>query len=300
MSARAHAVDGGSTIVTALRQAVDIFKLRIGVTITLAAMAGLAITPGLIPGTGAILVLACVVLLASASAGGFNQYFERDVDGLMARTAHRPFVTGEHFLALQYWPAILALMLAGAVLWAAVVLNAAVALYLFLGALVYGAVYTIWLKRRSTLNIVVGGLAGSFAVLAGAAAVDPVPGARPLLLAGVLFLWTPAHFWSLAIARREQYARAGIPMLPVVVGNRSAAMATLVSSVAVVVVSLLPMFYGMGVLYLAGAAGGGAYLLVRSVQLVRDPTPRAAMKNFLGSLVQLSALQLAIILEALL
>lgn len=285
---------------TLLRQAVNIFKLRIGVTITMAAMAGLAITPGSAPTTGKILVLACAVLLASASAGGFNQYFERDVDGLMARTANRPFVTGEHFLALNYWPLILSLMLAGSVLWAAVVLNAAVALHLLLGALVYSVVYTVWLKRRSSLNIIVGGLAGSFAVLAGSAAVDPLPGARPLLLAGVLFLWTPAHFWSLAIARREQYARAGIPMLPVMVGNPSAALATLVSSVAVVAMSLLPVLYGMGWIYLTGAAMGGAYLLARSVQLVRNPTPQAAMANFIGSLVQLSLLQLAIILEVLL
>jgi protoheme IX farnesyltransferase len=286
--------------ISMIRQAVNIFKLRIGVSITMAAMAGLAITPGPAPTTGQILVLACAVLLASASAGGFNQYFERDVDGLMARTANRPFVTGEHFLALKYWPLILSLMLAGSVLWAAVVLNAAVALHLLLGALVYGVVYTVWLKRRSSFNIVVGGLAGSFAVLAGAAAVDPVPGPLPLLLAGVLFLWTPAHFWSLAIARREQYARAGIPMLPVVVGNPSAALATLLSSVAVVAMSLLPVLYGMGWIYLTGAAAGGAYLLARSVQLARNPTPQAAMTNFIGSLIQLSLLQLAIILEALL
>lgn len=285
---------------TALQQAVNIFKLRIGVTITLAAMAGLAITPGPAPTTGKILVLACAVLLASASAGGFNQYFERELDGLMARTAHRPFVTGDHFLALRYWPIVLSLMLAASVVWAALVLNAAVALHLLLGALVYTLVYTVWLKRRTSLNIVVGGLAGSFAVLAGAAAVDPVPRALPLLLAGVLFLWTPAHFWSLAIARREQYVAARVPMLPVVVGNRSAAMATLVSSVSVVAMSLLPVLYGMGWIYVIGAAAGGAYLLVKSVQLARNPTPRAAMTNFIGSLIQLSLLELAIILEAIL
>lgn len=280
-------------------QTVSIFKLRIGVTIVMAAMAGLAITPGPAPSSGQILVLALTVLLASASSGGFNQYFERDVDGLMARTANRPFVTGQHFLALKYWPLILSLMLAGAVLWAGVVLNAAVALHLFLGALVYGVVYTVWLKRRTSLNIVVGGLAGSFAVLAGAAAVDPVPGPLPLLLAGVLFLWTPAHFWSLAIARGDQYAGAGIPMLPVVIGNPSAAWVTLLSSIALVITSLLPLLYGTGWIYLTGAALGGAYFLHRSIQLARNPTPRAAMTNFIGSLIQLSLLQLAIIIEAL-
>lgn len=284
--------------ISLIRQTIGIFKLRIGVTIVMAAMAGLAITPGPAPSSGQILVLALTVLLASASSGGFNQYFERDVDGRMARTANRPFVTGKHLLALKYWPLILSLMLAAAVLWAGLVLNAAVALHLFLGAVVYGVVYTVWLKRRTSLNIVVGGLAGSFAVLAGAAAVDPVPGPLPLLLAAVLFLWTPAHFWSLAIARGEQYATAGIPMLPVVIGNPSAARITLLSSVALVATSLLPLFYGTGWIYLTAAATGGAYFLFRSVQLARNPTPRAAMTNFIGSLIQLSLLQLAIILEA--
>lgn len=283
---------------TLIRQAVNIFKLRIGVTITLAAMGGLAITPGPAPTTAQAVVLALAVLLASASAGGFNQYFERDLDARMNRTRGRPFVTGDHFLPLHYWPVLLSLVLAGAVALAAVVLNAAVALHVLLGALVYSAVYTVWLKRRSWTNIVIGGLAGSFAVLAGAAAVDPVPGIQPLLLAGVLFLWTPSHFWSLAIALHRQYAEAGIPMLPVVVGNRSAAVATLVNSVALVAVSLLPALYGMGWIYLAGAVGGGAYFLAKNVQLVRNPTPQMAMANFHGSLVQLTLLLLATLVEA--
>lgn len=281
-----------------IRQAVNIFKLRIGMTITLAALGGLAITPGPMPPTGQIAVLALAVLLASASAGGFNQYFERDLDARMSRTNDRPFVTGDHFLPLRYWPVILSLVLAGAVAMAAVVLNAAVALHVLLGALVYSAVYTVWLKRRSWMNIVIGGLAGSFAVLAGGAAVDPVPGAHPLLLALVLFLWTPSHFWSLAIALRPQYAAAGVPMLPVVVGNQAAANATLINSVALVAVSLLPALFGMGWVYLAGAVLGGAYFLAKNVQLVRNPTRQMAMANFGGSLVQLSLLLLATLVEA--
>ena len=285
---------------TLIQQATNIFKLRIGVTITLAALGGLAITPGPAPSLAQTIALTLAVLLASASAGGFNQYFERDLDARMSRTHGRPFVTGEHFLPLGYWPIVLSLILAGAVAMAAVVLNAAVALHVLLGALVYSAVYTVWLKRRSWTNIVIGGLAGSFAVLAGAAAVDPVPSAQPLLLALVLFLWTPSHFWSLAIALHRQYADAGIPMLPVVVGNRAAAMATLLNSVALVAVSLLPVMYGMGWIYLTGALVGGAYFLVKNLQLVRDPSPGVAMANFHGSLIQLSLLLLATMVEGIL
>ena len=131
----------------------------------------------------------------------------------------------------------------------------------FLGAFFYGVVYTVWLKRRSWLNIVVGGLAGSFAVLAGAAAVDPQLGPLPLLLALVLFLWTPPHFWSLAIANQADYAAAGVPMLPVVVGPQRAAHVVLASTVALVAASLLPGFFGAGPIYLVGAALGGAHFV---------------------------------------
>ena len=95
------------------------------------------------------------------------------------------------------------------------------ALYIFLGAFFYAIVYTVWLKRRTWMNIVIGGASGSFAVLAGAAVVDPQLGPVPVLLALVLFLWTPSHFWSLAIARREDYAAVGVPMLPVLRGKPS-------------------------------------------------------------------------------
>ena len=108
------------------------------------------------------------------------------------------------------------------------------ALFVFLGAFTYGIVYTVWLKRRSTWNIVIGGLAGSFAVLAGAAAVDPTPQVVPVVLAIVLFLWTPPHFWSLAAAKGEDYARAGVPMLPVVAPAYAWTLAILTHTVALV------------------------------------------------------------------
>jgi protoheme IX farnesyltransferase len=145
----------------------------------------------------------------------------------------------------------------------------------------------VWLKPRSTLNIVVGGLAGSFAVLAGSAVIDPSPSALPLLFALALFLWTPPHFWSLAMAARADYARAGVPMLPVVVGDRATAWVILAHAVALVAVSLLPAAQGMGPVYLIFAASGGVYFLWKSVLLLHAPTRAAAMANFHGSLVQL-------------
>ena len=281
-----------------LRMITDVFKLRIGFAIMFCALAGYAVTPGAAISPWQILVMAFAVFLSSASAGAFNQYAERELDARMKRTRNRPFVTG----ALQtswLWLSSIGAILLLAVAAAAFVLNAYVALYVFLGAFVYGVVYTVWLKQRSAWNIVVGGLAGSFAVLAGAAAIDPAAAfaAEPAILAVVLFLWTPPHFWSLATALHEDYKRAGVPMLPVVVGDAKAAKIILAHTVVLVAVSLLPFAFGLGWIYLAGAVTGGALFIKRSIELVRDPGPKRAMTNFHASLIQLGLLLLAAIVD---
>ncbi|MCB2022230.1 MAG: heme o synthase [Rhizobacter sp.] len=269
------------------RDVLGLFKLRIGVMIMLTALVGFVFTPGPSLSLAQVVVLAISVMVSSASAGAFNQYVEAESDKLMARTRTRAFVTG----ALPHtpaWLAVIAALLAASVASAWWALNAWAALYVFLGAFFYAVVYTVWLKRRTWLNIVVGGLAGSFAVLAGAAAVDPAIGALPLLLALVLFLWTPPHFWSLAIANQDDYAAAGVPMLPVVVGTQRAAQIVFWSTVALVIASLLPVFYGAGVVYVAGAAIGGAYFLRKAWVLAREPSRKTAMASFFASLLQLS------------
>jgi len=271
------------------RDVLGLFKLRIGFMIMVTALVGLAVTPGPAPGGLKLLVLALAVLVASASAGAFNQYYERDGDRLMPRTRGRPFVTG----ALPYsrwWLLLIAVLLLVAVSAAAWVINPVSALCVFLGAFFYGVVYTVWLKRRSWLNIVIGGLAGSFAVLAGAAAVDPTLGPPGLLLALVLFLWTPPHFWSLAIANRKDYAAAGIPMLPVVVGTARAARIVLWSTIALAASALLPGFFGAGIVYVAGALAGGGYFVYKAWLLAQAPSRGTAMGAFFASLVQLSLL----------
>jgi len=278
----------GSAIPLA-RKILGLFKLRIGFVIMITALAGYAVTPG--PALGAVqfAVLALSVLISSASAGAFNQYIEFESDRLMVRTRDRAFPSG----ALRHTPAWMALIVAlltvsVAAAWYA--LNPVSALFVFLGAFFYAVVYTVWLKRRTWLNIVIGGLAGSFAVLAGAAAVDPALGTLPLLLALVLFLWTPPHFWSLAIANRDDYAAAGVPMLPVVVGDARAARIVFGSTVALVVASLLPGFFGAGPVYLAGALAGGGYFIFKARRLALDPCRKTAMASFFASLMQLSLL----------
>jgi protoheme IX farnesyltransferase len=274
----------------------DVFKLRIGFAITASALAGLAVTPGPAPAAWQIVAVALAVLLSAASAGALNQYLERDLDATMPRTAGRPFVTG----ALKpgpFWLTSILALLALAVCGAALAANAWVALHVFLGAFVYGVVYTVWLKRRTWLNIVIGGLSGSFAVLAGSAAVDPGLPAAPLLLAVVLFLWTPPHFWSLAMRLRQQYAAARVPMLPLVIGDAGAARVILAHTLALVGLSLLLPLFGAGWLYQVFAATGGAYFVRHSLRLVRNPGPETAARNFRASLVQLGLLTAGAILD---
>lgn len=273
------------------REVLSLFKLRIGVFIMTTALVGFAVTPANGPSLGIVqvVVLALSVLLASAAAGAFNQYAEADADRLMARTRHRPFATGS-IAPTPAWLLLMAVMLVASVAVAWWVLNVMSALYVFLGAFFYGVVYTLWLKRRSWLNIVVGGLAGSFAVLAGAAAVNPAVGVHGWLLALALFLWTPPHFWSLAIAGQADYAAAGVPMLPVVVGTERAARIVYGSAVALLLASLLPMGFGAGYLYLAGALGGGLYFVFKARALAAAPSRSTAIASFLASLVQLGAL----------
>ena len=290
--ARAMAAPSGSLVA----DLVSVFKLRIGLAITLSAMGGIAVTPGPLPETWRLAVLVGAVFLASASAGALNQLVERDLDAQMHRTRGRPFVTGR-LVAGPAWLAGIIGLLALAVGTAAIAINGWAAFYTFMGAFTYGVVYTIWLKRRSWTNIVVGGLAGSFAVLAGAAAVDPQLSPAPIILAIVLFLWTPPHFWSLATALHDDYARAGVPMLPVVVGDAACAKVILAHTVILSLVALLPVLFGMGPVYLASAILGGAWFVWQSVALVREPTRRRAMLNFAASLVQLTLLLVGAMLD---
>ena len=228
----------------------------------------------------------------------FNHYYDRDIDRAMARTARRPLVSG----ALADDPRR-ALWLAGGLLTASMLLaagalNWVVALHLFLGAFVYGIVYTVWLKRRTWLNIVIGGAAGSFAVLAGAAAVDPSLWLLPTLMAVFLFLWTPSHFWALAMLLKEDYGKAGIPMLPVVKGERCCVNWIFANTVALAAAALAPWALGaLGTVYGLGAAAASGWFLWRSWRLVRTPGRAEARRVFLGSMAYLALVFLAVLLD---
>jgi heme o synthase len=283
-------------MLAAVRLTVSLLKLRIGIAIAASALAGIAATSGPVLSSWRAAAVALAVLGAFDAAGAFNHYYERDLDRLMRRTRGRPFATGA-FRPGWGWLAGFAALLVASLALAAAAGGGVSASYVFLGAFTYGVVYTVWLKRRSTWNIVVGGLAGSFAVLAGAAAVDATPQFVPTVLALVLFLWTPPHFWSLAAAKGDDYRSAGIPMLPLVTPAHAWTLAILTHTAALFVISLTPLFCGYGAIYGLGAGVGGGYFLWKSWRLHRDPTKPNAMTNFLASLIQLGLLILGVVLD---
>lgn len=281
----------------AIRMTVSLLKLRIGAAVAASAMAGVAAAHGPTPKPWQAIGLALAVLGASGAAGAFNHYYERDLDRRMNRTRERPFATGA-FSDSRWWPVGFLALLSASLLLAMAVAGTVSAFFVLLGAFTYGIVYTVWLKRRTSWNIVIGGLAGSFAVLAGAASVDPTPQLLPIVLAVVLFLWTPPHFWSLAVAGSKDYARAGVPMLPVVAPTHAWKTTILSYTVALVLVSLIPLFLGKGLIYAVGAGAGGAWFLWKSIALYRNPTREVAIQNFLASLVQLGLLVAAFVFDA--
>jgi protoheme IX farnesyltransferase len=286
-------------MLAALNMTISILKLRIGAFIALAALVGV-MTGGGELGTLEALVFALAVLGASGAAGGFNQYYERDSDRMMARTRNRPFASGV-LKAGPIWPVTLMALLAGALLMAWSVGGTLATFLVFLGALTYGVIYTVWLKTRTVWNVVIGGAAGSFAVLAGAAAAapqfGPVIGPVPVILAAVLFLWTPPHFWSLAVARGEDYRRASIPMLPVVTEPNIWAPAIFSHVATLVVLSLVPLWFGMGWIYGLFAMAGGIPFLLAAWHLLYDPSKGPAMRTFRASLTQFALLTAGVVLD---
>lgn len=273
-----------------------LFKLRICSLITFSAIVGLFATSSSFS-MGRMAFLVAATMLAAASASAFNHYFDSDIDAVMARTRKRPLASGQiagSKMVLAMAAVLFALSLAVSLL----ALNYMVALHLALGAFVYAVIYTVWLKRRSWMNIIIGGLAGSFAVLAGGASASPEFCTPPVLLAIVMFFWTPSHFWSFAIYHREEYAKAGVPMLPVVIGDRRTAVYTLINTILLVASSMVPWFMGFnGPIYLVAAVIMGAYFIYWNIRLVRNPAREVAWKNFKISMMYLGVLFTSVIID---
>lgn len=281
----------------AIARYLPLFKLRICWLITVSALVGLVSSPGAFP-PGRAAFLALATLAAAAAASALNHYFDRDIDRVMQRTMSRPLERGcSPFSALVFAAALLVLSAAVSV----TKLGFAPAVHLMLGAFVYAVVYTVWLKRRSWTNIIVGGCAGSFAVLAGGASGGQGLDALPVMLAAIMFLWTPSHFWSFAIAHREDYDRARVPMLPSVVGEKKAAVFILVNTSFLIAASIAPVIAGrLGPAYFGTAIIAGAFFLYRNIQLVKDASKRNALMNFRASMAYIGLLFAGVVFDVVL
>jgi protoheme IX farnesyltransferase len=245
------------------------------------------------------LVLATVVggSLASGGASAFNHWYDRDIDAVMERTKDRPIPSGRMEPHVALWVALW-LTIGSFVLlaWAA---NITAALLALAGFVWYVGVYTIWLKRRTTNNIVIGGLAGSFPPMVGWAAVTGGFAVESLYPFAIVFAWTAPHFWALSLLILDDYAAAKIPMLPAVRGKARTYRAITLWSAITVAVSVVPVITGaFGLIYLAAAAALGAELMRRSLLLSREGTREAALGLHLYALIYLSVLFAAMVADA--
>ncbi len=250
------------------------------------------------PPLGLVVITLVGGALAAGGANAVNMYVDRDIDALMHRTQGRPLVTGiiEPRRALVF---ALALEIVAFVVlwWGANLLSAVLALA---AAAFYIGVYTIWLKRTSTQNIVVGGAAGAVPVLVGWAAVTGSLAWTPIVLFVVMFLWTPPHFWALAIRYADEYRAASVPMLPAVVplGRAARQMVGYTAAMVVATLVLVPVA-DLGWIYGVAAVLLGAGFLVATVLLARDPTPEASMKVFTYSITYVTVLFAAMTVDVL-
>jgi heme o synthase len=237
--------------------------------------------------------------LAAGGANAINMYIDRDIDQLMRRTRHRPLVTGAIRPRDALVFAIGLEIVAFALLWTTVNLLSAV--LAISATLFYVFVYTLWLKRTSSSNIVIGGAAGAVPVLVGWAAVQNTLTWSPIVLFAVIFFWTPPHFWALAVRYRDDYEAASVPMLPVVASLHTTAIRIL--RYTLVLWGLTLVFgrtAGLGPIYGVAAVGLGAVFTWYTVGLLREPTPQMAMRVFTWSITYLTILFAAMALDELL
>jgi protoheme IX farnesyltransferase len=264
---------------------VQILKPRVMSLVVFTGFVGLAVAPGhLHPVLAAIAVL-CIAVGAGAS-GAINMWYDRDVDAVMRRTAQRPLPAGrmQPGEALGFG----AVLAVGSVVVMGLAVNVASAALLALTIAFYIFVYTIWLKRRTPQNIVIGGAAGALPPLIGWAAVTGDIGWGAVALFAIIFFWTPPHFWALSLYSAEEYAAAGVPMLPVVAGRRETKRQMLLYTIVLWPVSLAPWFLGIaGPVYAGGAAALSFAFTGAALWVWHDDTDRSARRMFAFSLLYL-------------
>ncbi len=235
--------------------------------------------------------------LASMGASALNHYYDRDIDKVMERTSNRPIPAGrlapKNVLAYGIGISILSLVIA----W--FTLNPVATGMIALGIFFYVIIYTAWLKRSNASNIVIGGFAGSAASMAGWATATGTVDLLGFLVGWLVFMWTPPHFWCLAIRAREEYASVRVPMLPVMIGNQKTAGYILLNTAILLPYSVMLSLFGFGVLYTAVAIASGGLMLLYHYKLSKNPTPEFAWKAYKATAPYLIVIFVALALDAL-
>ena len=274
---------------SAFRQYWPLTKPKVVALIVFTAFVGMLLAvPGL-PPWNALIFGNLGIWLAAASAAAINHLIDQRIDAVMARTQHRPLPSGE----LVGWQVLAFALALGAASMLVLVLfvNVLTALLTFASLIGYAVVYTAYLKRATPQNIVIGGAAGAAPPVLGWAAVTGEVHPYALLLFLIIFIWTPPHFWALAIFRRDDYARAGVPMLPVTHGVEYTRVQVLLYTLLLIAATLLPWVTGMsGSFYLGGALVLNAVFLYYALRLLNPPSERFAMDVFNYSILYLMAL----------
>jgi protoheme IX farnesyltransferase len=249
------------------------------------------------PSVSLVLLTCLGGYLSAGGAGAVNHWFDRDIDAQMARTATRPIPSGR---VAPHAALIFGLVLAAlSLIELSVFVNPTAALLSFSGFLGYVFIYTVWLKRRTPQNIVIGGAAGAVPPLVGWAAVRGTVGGTAILLFAIVFFWTPPHFWALSLLMKDEYAKVGVPMLPVVRGERETRRQILLYSVLLYAVTQLPFCAGgFGAIYLVASLILGGAFIGGAVLLQRRADRRTALKLYLFSLLYLALLFCAMVVDA--
>jgi heme o synthase len=286
----------GGTVHAGWRDYLELTKPKVSLLIVFTAIVGMVLaSPGWVP-LHALLLGSLGIAMASGSAAAFNHILDRRIDGQMNRTRRRPLPTGHmhgsHAIvfAVTLAAASMAILCAG--------VNVLTGVLTFCSLIGYAIVYTMWLKRATPQNIVIGGAAGAAPPILGWAAVTNTIDPNALVLFLIVFTWTPPHFWALAIARRDDYAKVGIPMLPVTHGVPFTRLQIVLYTILLILATLLPFLTGMsGLVYLAAALALNARLLYFVIALHKGNRPELPIKTFRFSITYLMLLFAALIVD---
>ena len=234
--------------------------------------------------------------LASAGSSALNHFYDRDIDSKMERTSKRPIPSGRtHSRTVLIYGLGVSIV---SVVYAAFTLNYVCTFFIALGIFFYVIIYTVWLKRRNPSNIVIGGFAGSAAAMAGWAGATGSIDILGFLIGFLVFVWTPSHFWCLAMKIRDDYAEANVPMLPVLIGMERTSKYILANTIILIPYSLMLYAFGMGVIYTIIAAVAGGLMLLYHYKLTQTPTSDFAWKAYKVTAPYLTIIFVGIALDA--